>query len=327
MTSVAAGKVLGLDGGGTKTMIAVADPAGAVLDLRQVGSLDPIAHADWPGAMTLALSSVGPVDYAVLGLPYHTEIPQLSAQQRAVAADIFGAAGQVVNDVAVAFAGAMAGTDGVLVLAGTGSMAWGRGPAGTVRCGGWGDAIGDEGSAHWIGREALGRLSQHLDGRRSASDFAAAILAGLGLSRDGLIGWIYGDGGQRARIASVAQVVARLAAGGQPEGRAEAQAILRRAAGHLVVLARVTAQRCGAPGLPRWSYAGGVFNSAFLLKAVAQGIGSEPIAPCLPPVGGALLLAAQNAGWVVDAAFLARLKRELTQKMTGISHPLAEVTP
>ncbi len=107
-----------------------------------------------------ALVDVGPVDAAVLGLPYFSEVPAISARQSAVAVAALGAGACVMNDVAVAFEGALGGDEGVLVLAGTGSMGWARGPAGVVRVGGWGDVFGDEGSAFWIGREALALVSR-----------------------------------------------------------------------------------------------------------------------------------------------------------------------
>jgi glucosamine kinase len=170
--------VLGLDSGGTKTLAVVADRSGRVVAAANGEGLDPTAHDQWQARLAAMIAPFGPVVAATLGLPFHGEIAEISAQQQAVAKSLVGEQAQVVNDVAVAFEGALAGQDGILILAGTGSMAWARGRHGTVRVGGWGDAFGDEGSAYWIGREALGLVSQHLDGRADSPAFADGILAG-----------------------------------------------------------------------------------------------------------------------------------------------------
>ncbi len=144
--------VLGLDSGGSKTEAVVINRAGRVLLRRRDTGLDPTAAPGWEARLGLLAAEIGPVSGAVLGLPCHGEIAAISARQVAVVADLFGPQAVVMNDVAVAFHGALAGADGVLVLAGTGSMAWAHGPLGTHRVGGWGHLFGDEGSAHWIGR-------------------------------------------------------------------------------------------------------------------------------------------------------------------------------
>lgn len=313
------GTILGLDSGGTKTLAALADRSGTVVDLTFGAGLDPTADPAWPERLAAIVTPLGPVDAAVLGLPFHGEMAALSARQTQVAQDLLGAAAVVLNDVAVAFEGAFGGSDGVLILAGTGSMAWAQGPNGTTRCGGWGAAFGDEGSAYWIGREALALVSMDLDGRQPAAAFGHALLKALGIGPDDLIGWAYGQTNPRERVASVARHVAALAATDP-----DAKALMRRAAAHLTALGQAAARSCGAVAPLRWSYAGGVFSDPVLRQTVAAQIGSEPVRPGLPPVGGALLLAARTAGWTVDAKFTQRLNASLTSKI-----PLQpqEVTP
>ncbi|MGO7755646.1 BadF/BadG/BcrA/BcrD ATPase family protein, partial [Rhizobium ruizarguesonis] len=80
---------------------------------------------------------------------------------------------RVLNDVDAANLGAFAGEQGILILSGTGSMAWARNSKGqSARTGGWGDLIGDEGSRHWIGQKALNLVSQSLDGSAPATALA-----------------------------------------------------------------------------------------------------------------------------------------------------------
>ena len=304
------GTILGLDSGGTKTLAALADRSGTVVDLTFGAGLDPTADPAWPERLAAIVTPLGPVDAAVLGLPFHGEMAALSARQTQVAQDLLGAAAVVLNDVAVAFEGAFGGSDGVLILAGTGSMAWAQGPNGTTRSGGWGAAFGDEGSAHWIGREALALVSMDLDGRQPCAAFGHGLLQALGIGPDDLIGWAYGQTNPRETIASVARHVAALAATDP-----DAQALMRRAAAHLTALGQATARSCGAVAPLRWSYAGGVFSDPVLRQTVAAQLGSEPVRPGLPPVGGALLLAARTAGWTVDAKFTQRLNASLTSKI------------
>ena len=303
------GLVLGLDGGGSKTFAATADPSGRIVAAVAGAGIDPTTGPDWEEGLAALIAPLGPVDAAVLGLPFHGEIPAISARQVAVAKALAGPQARVLNDVAVAFSGALAGQDGVLILAGTGSMAWARGPQGEVRCGGWGNAFGDEGSAFWIGREALALVSQHLDGRQNAPAFATGLLARLHLDAAGLIGWVYDQPLQRARIASVAVHVSGLAAAGE----GHAQTLLDRAAGHLADLG-LAAGKAGGAALPLcWSYAGGVFQNEYLRDRVASRLAGPPIPPRLPPLGGGLLLAARAAGWPIDSAFLSRLATSLRQ--------------
>jgi glucosamine kinase len=305
MTSI----VLGLDSGGTKTDLVVVDRTGAVLVREQAEGLDPTAGDGWKDRLTTLATGLAPVGAAVLGLPYHDEIPSVTETQSSLAKALFGPNAQVRNDVAVAFEGALAGADGVLILSGTGSMAWARGPLGTFRIGGWGDVFGDEGSAYWIGSRALGLVSQHLDGRKPDAAFADAFLQWLGIGGGDLIRWTYGQTNPRAGVAGVAIGVSELASVGNPT----AIALLTEAAGHLAQLGLTAARRCGAPNPLCWSFAGGVMNDPTVMAALTKAMGNPPQTPVLPPVGGAVLAAAKIAGWPVDAPFIARLKSDLSQ--------------
>lgn len=69
------------------------------------------------------------------------------------------------NDVAIALAGALNNQDGIVVIAGTGSIVFSKINQQTKRCGGWGQKIGDEGSAFWIGKQVLAMFSKQSDGR------------------------------------------------------------------------------------------------------------------------------------------------------------------
>ncbi len=309
------GRVLGLDGGGTKTIAVVIGPDGRVLAHETGTGLDPTAGLEWEARLKGFADRLGAVDGAVLGLPYQGEIPEISARQARLGQALFGPACRVLNDVAVAFEGAFESGDGVLILSGTGSMAWARGPQGTVRVGGWGDAFGDEGSAHWIGRAALAAISRHLDGRQICAEFAISLLQRIGITGDDLIAWTYGQTNPRTAIAGIARAVSALA----DAGVAEAQAILRGAADHLAEHGKTAARLGGAASPPRWAIAGGVMQDRTLRTALIAAMGCPPVPARLPPVGGAALLAARGAGWTIDHAFLSRLSEGLAGTPRSVS--------
>ena len=74
----------------------------------------------------------------------------------------------VSSDGEIALHGAFGGGPGVLLIAGTGSVAYGRGPDGRMdRCGGWGMFVGDEGSGYALGRAALAAALRSVDGREA----------------------------------------------------------------------------------------------------------------------------------------------------------------
>src|SRR5204862_7320559 len=81
------------------------------------------------------------------------------------------------SDFSIALDDAFADGPGVLLISGTGSIAYGRGPTGTTaRCGGWGPVFGDEGSGAWIGRKALSVVAAASDGREPETALTGAIL-------------------------------------------------------------------------------------------------------------------------------------------------------
>jgi len=306
-------RVLGLDSGGSKTEAVVINRAGRVLARLRAEGLDPTAGTGWQARLALLAAQLGPVTGATLGLPCHGEMAVISRQQLDVVAALFGPQAVVMNDVAVAFHGALVGADGVLVLAGTGAMAWARGPLGTHRVGGWGHLFGDEGSAHWIGRAALGLASQHLDGRKPASGFAHGLLREMGVAAADLLGWTYGQD-TRAGVASVAAYVSRLA----DAGVAEAVALMTEAAAELALAGRTVARLAGLEPPLHWSFAGGVMQDATVKAALAAALG-PPALPVLPPVGGAALAAARQVGWSTGPEFIATLRAELSQNAAAQS--------
>lgn len=299
-----------LDGGGTKTASALADRRGGVTILPALPGCSPQDGPAWEGVLGEALGRMARAGLAgaVLGMPGRGEVPAHDAAVDALAASIVPGPREVMNDVALARLAAFGGGDGVLLLSGTGSMAWARGPAGEARVGGWGDVIGDEGSAYWIGREALAEVSRAFDGRVPMSGFARTLCERLGATGDfAPLSWLMAQQAPRAAVAGVAREVDDLA----EEGDGVARALLAAASEELTRLAMGASKRVGLPSRPPWVAAGSVFRSAKVLRRVAENLGGPPSESRLTTLAGGLLRAAEIAGWAADDAWAARVDARL----------------
>jgi N-acetylglucosamine kinase-like BadF-type ATPase len=301
--------VLGLDSGGTKTRAVHVAQDGSVIWHRRFDGIDPTDGPSAQDPLGTILAQCGTPVAATLGLPYHGEIATVSAQQTRIATGILGLQTQVRNDVDLAHLGAFSGLDGVLILAGTGSMAWARGPAGVARAGGYGDLIGDEGSAFWIGQEALRLTAMQIDGRAADTGFAEAVCKRIGITPDQLIDWVYTRPKPRVAIAALAFDVSALST----QGHHDARAILLAAADALYRAARAARKRAGLDPTCRWSVAGGVLADPVVADAIAVAM-RRPADPArLSPVGGAALDAARRAGWQISDRWIACLSAGLAE--------------
>ena len=304
------GAVLGIDGGGSKTLIALADGTGQVFRIARGEPTNPLDNSAWQDVLEAQMRPLirqADLRGVAAALPAYGEVEEISSAQRRTIAAVAGAVPNLVlNDVDAAHLGAFAGGPGILILSGTGSMAWARDPAGrSFRVGGWGDVIGDEGSSHWIGQRVLGAVSQSLDGRGIPTALVDALLTQLRIDpakpMNGLEGWVSRLDRPRSQIAALAPLATRLAAASDPA----ALAIVGQAADELARHITAIAKFAGLP--PVWSYAGGTFHSPVLRDMVAARVGTPASPPRLPPVGGALLAAAQHLDWHIDDAWIERL--------------------
>lgn len=291
--------ILGLDGGGTKTALAYANAAGEVVGPYTGPGINPFDQPRWAKLLAELLAAhpaPGPLAHASLGFPGYGESDAVSSEQQEVAHLLIQAPVSIMNDVEVAFRGAFPDTVGVLLLAGTGSMAWASDGERHVRAGGWGEGFGDEGSAYWIGREALSLCSQSLDGRWPDPSFATGLLEHMDLPTHGddvqaaLLEWYYHLSHQRSEVAALTRYVKQMAL----DGNSGALTLLGRAADQLTRHVHSARRQLGQPDLP-WSYAGGVLRTDLMRGLIAERLGSAPQAPVLSPIGGALWHAAKQA--------------------------------
>jgi N-acetylglucosamine kinase-like BadF-type ATPase len=136
--------------------------------------------------------------------------------RRELAASGVAARLAVIQDGEIALEGALAGEAGILLVAGTGSVALGRAEDGRIeRCGGWGMLVGDEGSGYTIARAALRAALQAADGRGEPTRLLPELLDHLGLSEPReLVEWVGRT--EKAEVAALAPHVSRLAEQGDP---------------------------------------------------------------------------------------------------------------
>ncbi len=317
---------LGIDGGGTKTDFVLVDSAGRVRARHQEGSLyylevglDGAADTLRRGAaQTLAKAGVGADDvlFAFAGVPSYGEDSTLAPRLDALpAAALPHGRYRCGNDMLCSWAGSLAGGDGISVIAGTGSMAYGEFGGRGARAGGWGELFSDEGSAYWIARQGLTLFSRMSDGRAERGPLHDIVRASLALASDlDLCGHVYGGGnGGRSDVARFAMLVFEAAG----QGDAQAIAVYAAAARELAEIVVATRRSLRVPDdeTVSVSYSGGVFNSrALVLEPFARelelsGARLRLIAPRYPPAIGAALFAARCNATPLDEDALATLSR------------------
>jgi N-acetylglucosamine kinase-like BadF-type ATPase len=118
-----------------------------------------------------------------------------------------------LHDSELAHAAILKGKDGIIIIAGTGSVCYGRYKGRTDKTGGWGHVLGDEGSGYWIALEALKRMTVEQDSGFMVSELSLKIIAHLEVRDvDGMKEFVHNAG--KNAIADVAVVVTELARDG-----------------------------------------------------------------------------------------------------------------
>ena len=293
---------MGIDGGGSTLRIAIVNAKLDELSSLKAGAVNPsvVGHAE---ARARIQGGIG----AVLG--------EASMQPERISAIGIGIAGASnlrserwlldtlkpvlpashhvpSSDLEIALVGALAERHGILLLAGTGSGAYGYKPGGArLQVGGWGYLLGDEGGSYWIGRELLRLAMREYDlGLESNEDpLVRACLDELGLTQaTDLVAWVYrSDTAPVARIGRLAPLILARAA----DGDEQAMRILRRASEYLADYVLTLRQRLDYAEAPI-AFAGGLLdNDNWLSNEVARQLtlAKRPVAKHPPVIGAALL--------------------------------------
>lgn len=307
--------VIGVDGGGTSTRVALATDQGHVLGLGTAGSgnyhdvgVEVVrSHIDQSLAQAWKIAGLHPqqVDAAFLGLG-----SVASAEDRAAIRQVAEDLSLTVNgnvkvdhDLRAALAGGLVGKPGIILIAGTGSSCFGLSTDGrTWRSGGWGALLDDVGSSGWLGVQSMVAAVREHDGRGKPTVLSSRVLNILGINDiDQILHRVDSEGLTRRETGSLAKLVTGAAA----EGDLVAQEIIAAGTDELSILIATVADRLDlnesldvvpvavTGGLTK---AGDVFLEPLRKAVKNRAPRCEVIEPQLPPVMGAVLIALQSLG-------------------------------
>ena len=309
------GIFLGIDGGGSKTSCAIGDDTSILGTGTSAGSnLIRVGEAQAREALAAAIrqactvAKVAPsqIQHTCVGLAGAAQ-PEVTALALGIVSELVPGKIEVVGDMVIALEAAFGAGPGVIVIAGTGSIAYGRNAEGrTARAGGWGFAISDEGSGHWIGRAAVAAAMRAQDEEqvedKNKDQGATPPLLDSVLkfwrvqTRDQLV--LAANAIPPPDFSALFPVVLSSA----DSGDRTAQEVLSRAGNELANLAAIVMERVFPQDAPvRVAMSGGVFRNSSLVRQVFyNSLRSErPESSINPtvvePVRGALELARKSA--------------------------------
>ncbi len=297
---------IGVDGGGSRLRIVIVDEDLQVIAQSQSSTVNPsiIGRNRSADLIRAAIRDVvqgasvdpGKIHGVGIGVAGAASDHDASWLQDVVEGAVPQAECVPSSDMEIALVGAHGVRQGVLVLAGTGSVAMAVNASGeSARAGGWGYLIGDEGSGYFLGRRALSAVMQAHDGQGSATLLSEHILARLRLtSPEQIITWLYQAEIPRVRdVAQLAPLVLETAAAGDDV----AVGIIVSAVDALELLCRTVVHRLDMCN-PSIAFAGGLLEQdTAVSKRLCErlGLAQRPV-PLYSPVIGAAILAKLTVG-------------------------------
>ncbi|HWI20941.1 MAG TPA: BadF/BadG/BcrA/BcrD ATPase family protein [Vicinamibacterales bacterium] len=220
--------VLGIDAGGTKTVALLADADGHIIGEGRAGAanlqtegeleVEKILHTvidrateGWsqpPAAVCLGIAGVDREDDSRI---IRDIMRRLGFRSNTL----------IVNDALIALVAGAGASPGVVLISGTGSIAYGVSQHGVAaRAGGWGPTLGDEGSGYWIGRLALTAVMRDVDGRGPRTSLTPLVLQHFSIPRpELLVSEVYHRPQGRRTIAALGSVVDYAREQGDPVAR------------------------------------------------------------------------------------------------------------
>lgn len=325
------GYVIGVDGGGTKTNFVLMDFSGNIIANAKGDS----TNYQVVGGKKLREELLKGFDLLLkqINMPA-TKIDQIflglaGAGRESDRKEILGLFHDtqfhkkitVDSDAMVALAGAFGTGPGIIIIAGTGAICFGKNSRGkVVRSGGWGYLLGDEGSGYFIGREAIIAALKDFDGRGEKTSLKERITVHFRLSSiDQIIPQIYQNRIDRVAIADLAPIVFEEASHGDPV----ASEIIRRSAKELGLLAKAVAQRLNFEGEEiNVALIGSIFKQReMLIHEISKELyeiswNVEISDPMFAPEYGAALLAIEKSGAEITEALIQNLQQSIRQRET-----------
>ena len=316
------GVFLGVDGGGTKTAFALVLGDGTVAATalapscyylgQSIDLVREVLSAGVDAVCADAGTTPDLITHAFVALPGYGEVSADLTTLDTIPGQVLGHPRYGCdNDMVAGWAGSLGAVDGVNVIAGTGSMAYGEHDGRRLRVGGWGELFDDEGSAYWIAVRGLAAFAKMSDGRLPTGPLRDRLAGHLRLAADlDLVDVVLNRWqGDRARIAALARVVTEAA----EDGDTACREILRDAGHALAGLVTSTIAHLdyGADEVVPVSWSGGVFTNEAVRTAFREHLADAPVDlrdPLLPPVLGAALHAARLAGRPLRPEAVTRLR-------------------
>jgi len=294
---------IGVDGGGTKTAVAASDESAGQIFRTETGSaawreygIDPVVQTIKAAIAALPFAPDAAIAGIALGLPcYGEQVEGEKDLEQALYAAFPDVPLYFCNDVEVGWAGSLGLSPGINVVAGTGAIAFGKDErAQAVRCGGWSEFFGDEGSCYWIGRQVMGLFSKQSDGRMERDALYDVVRSTFSLTHDfDFIDLMYGEYMMyRDQVASLQLLAKEAALAGSPG----ALALYAAASEELCLLVRSIRDQLSFSETPFLvSYTGGLFRAEdLILSRFSEGVralGGRLVPPQFGPAEGALALA------------------------------------
>lgn len=319
--------VVGVDGGGSKTAVSILNLDGKVLGRGLAGSANyhnvgiSQAKANLWSAMQAAASEAGvavlqaaAVTWSLAGVD-RLEERQLFEQMAAeMMPDVLV---HVENDAVSALVGGLGHHNGIVLIAGTGMIAYGENSGGErARAGGWGSFF-DRGSAYDLAQTTLRACTRHYDeGNTSSAAMTALLLEAVGLENPtDLLGWVYADKRPVSDVAALAPIILVAA----EKGDVTALDVVNRGANGLATAVSTVARRLGySEAFPLVLSGSLLTKSDFYRVLVTQAV--ETILPqaqfCLSQVDatiGAAFIALELAGVALESKVSSK---------TAVSSPL-----
>jgi glucosamine kinase len=258
-------RVLGLDAGGTKTVCYLSDERCAVLaEARGPGANLTAAGAQGVAKILAQVigevlrSRPGDVTSLCVGMA-GVDRPHEAALIRSLILGIVSVSHMaIVNDALVALEAGAPGAPGIVIISGTGSIAYGRDDRGrAARSGGWGHVLADEGSGYWLGRQALRAAMRESDGRGPTTALTGRLLEHYQVARaQDLVRKVYVGDLKPSAIATLATIVQSAAEDRDPV----ANEIIDTGATELAAAAVAVARRLQL-STPTVVLAGGIFRA------------------------------------------------------------------
>ncbi|WP_152601421.1 BadF/BadG/BcrA/BcrD ATPase family protein [Erwinia oleae] len=315
---------LGVDGGGTKTAFVLLNSEGEVLARHEAATCYYLSVGMESARSVIAngiseicyRAGITPADitYSFLGLPAYGEVSADTTTLDALPQPVLDVARyRCNNDMICGWAASLGCKDGINVVSGTGSIAYGERLGRSARCGGWGELFSDEGSAYWIGCQSLNLFSRMADGRLKKDLFYDLIRENFPCNNDlDICDLVFNQWkGDRGKIASLAPIACEAAVAGDKHSRE----IFFHAAKELALMVDALREslQFTQDERVRVSYSGGVFKCGdVILEAFAYELsklnGNYHISlPEYHPGLGAAIYAAKINGTPLSAQALKKI--------------------